>query len=323
MEEVKIEVFILFDKEDRDLFLELKKHLASLEMEGLIVIRDEDQIAAGTDRRQAIDRQLQKASFILLLVSAHFMASGDSYALAKQSLATHKERVVPVLLHAVDWEYSVFGQLVPLPTNKEPISSWTNRHAAFLDVVKGIRGLIEKYKPSMAQKVEPVDTSLVTITTPDGRPYRTEVPANTPVTELLHDILGQWLPLTLGTTGSQRFSLRPISFGRKSTLHTASLAAKTNLELVAEALSPNEPIKLRIEDDKGIVYTASVPLNTPIGELVDDFLGTESHTEEVVVRWMLSATRAKQLRLEASLYYQGVCDDALLRVFRVATVAEE
>jgi hypothetical protein len=58
----KIEVFILFDKEDRDLFLELKKHLASLEMEGLIVIRDEEQIVAGADRRQAIDQQIQEAS---------------------------------------------------------------------------------------------------------------------------------------------------------------------------------------------------------------------------------------------------------------------
>ena len=152
--EDKIEVFILFDKEDRDLFLELKQHLTPLVMQGLITIWDEDQIIGGTERGQTIDRHLQSATVILLLVSAHFMASNESYALAKQALAKHappEGYVVPVLLHEVDWEYSDFGLLKPLPTNRNPIGSWINRHAAYLDVVKGIREIIAAYKQAPTQ----------------------------------------------------------------------------------------------------------------------------------------------------------------------------
>jgi TIR domain len=325
MEGVKIEVFILFDKEDRDLFLELKKHLASLEKEGLIVIRDEEQIVGGTNWRQAMDHYLQNAPFVLLLISSHFMAS-ESYTLAKQAFArrTHpKESVVPVLLHAVDWEHSDFGSRKPLPANREPISSWPNRHAAFFDVVRGVRDVIKKRRQSIPQKVELVSTSLVTVTTPDSKQYTTEMPGDVPVGQLLRHILSQWLPLTLGTIGSRQFSLRPISLDREGTLHEASLVFATKLELVSEALAPSELINVRLEDNEGKGYTKSVLLNTVVGQLADGFLGTTSGTGEAVVEWMLSTTSVKQLRLEASLYYQGVCDDALLRMYRLATAAEE
>ena len=157
--EDKIEVFILFDKEDRDLFLEFKKHLAPLAMQGLISIWDEDQIIGGIDRRQAINSHLQSAPFILLLLSARFMASHETYDLAKKAMKLHVPPhgyVIPVLLHEVDWEYSDFGQLVPLPASRKPIGSSTNRHAAFVDVVKGLRAILEVYKQSRALPSMPV-----------------------------------------------------------------------------------------------------------------------------------------------------------------------
>ena len=80
---------------------------------------------------------------------------------------------------------------------------------------------------------------------------------------------------------------------------------------------------MRLEDNEGNGYTINVLLNTVVSQLVHDFLGATSGTGEAVVEWMLSTTRVKQLRLEASLYYQGVCDDALLRIYRLATPAEE
>ena len=161
--EVKMEVLILFDKEDRDLFLDLKKHLTPLEREGLITLWDEDQIIGGTDRREAINRHFQSASLVLVLVSADFMAS-ESYTLAKQALTKHTPPtgyVVPILLHEVDWEYSDFGRLTPLPSNGKPIGSWTNRPAAYVDVVKGIRKIIAAYKQSQTQ--HPLSQSLSSI----------------------------------------------------------------------------------------------------------------------------------------------------------------
>src|SRR2546421_4217708 len=103
--EDKIEVFIASDKEDVALLRELKKHLRSLETQGLITIWDVTQIVGGTDWKQAINNQLKIASLILLLVSADFIASREAYNLAEQAVAKNappKVYVVPVLLHEVD-----------------------------------------------------------------------------------------------------------------------------------------------------------------------------------------------------------------------------
>jgi nucleoside phosphorylase len=149
--EDKLEVFIVFDKEDVTLLRELKNHLKPLETQGIITVWDATQIVGGTDWKQAISNHLKTASIILLLVSANFMASPEAYNLAKQAVAKNarpKVYVVPVLLHAVDWEYSYLGTLAPLPMDRKPISSWSNRNAAYLDIVKGIRGIVAELKAS-------------------------------------------------------------------------------------------------------------------------------------------------------------------------------
>jgi hypothetical protein len=151
--ETKIKTLILFHKEDRHLFQELKQHLVPLERDGLITLWDEDRVLAGTDRKEVIDLQLKNASLILLLLSAGFMAS-ESYDLAIQALAKHtppKGYVIPILLHPVDWQHSVFARLSPLPANGVPISIWSSRPAAYLDVVKGIREIIAAYKQQQTQ----------------------------------------------------------------------------------------------------------------------------------------------------------------------------
>jgi TIR domain len=141
----QIEVFIAFDKEDGALLKELEKHLKSLEMEGLITVWNASKIIGGMDWQQEIEKHLELASIVLLLVSANFMASDEAFGLAKQALERSKRqdvRVIPVLLQEVDWTYSIFGGLAPLPANGKPVASWKDRNAAFLDVVKGIRQIV-------------------------------------------------------------------------------------------------------------------------------------------------------------------------------------
>ena len=150
---VKTEVLVLFDPKDRVFLQELKHHLFPLEREGLITVWDEDQIVGGTNRRQEINHHLQSAPMVLWLVSANFMAS-ESYDLAIQALAKHippEGYIIPVLLHEVDWEHSDFGQLAPLPANGMPISSWSNRNAAYVNVVKGIREILAAHNQSQTQ----------------------------------------------------------------------------------------------------------------------------------------------------------------------------
>src|SRR5947208_374374 len=135
----KIEVFIAFDAEDIDLLRELENHLRPLEREGLITVWHERKMIGGMDRAREINKHFNAAGVILLLVSADFLASDTLFKLAEQAVEKNKQQqtpVIPVLLHDVDWEYSVLGKLVPLPSDGRSITSWTKRNAAYLDVVR-------------------------------------------------------------------------------------------------------------------------------------------------------------------------------------------
>lgn len=141
----KIDVCILFDREDLAFLKDLRKHLRILETEGLAAIWDTSEIPPGWDWRQVIQSHLETASVILLLVSANFMGSDEGYKLAMRAFdrnAPPDVHVVPVLLSDYGWQYSKLGSLNPLPTNKKPISRWPHRSTAYEDIVQGLREII-------------------------------------------------------------------------------------------------------------------------------------------------------------------------------------
>jgi nucleoside phosphorylase len=162
--EDRVEVFIAFDKEDGIFLRELKKHLKPLEMQGLIIVWDVSKIIGGTDRKQAIDEHLKTASIILLLVSANFIAAPEANTLTKQAIAKKaysRVYIVPVLLSEVAWEYSDFGEFAPLPSNKKPIASWSNRNEAYVNVVEGIREIVFALRAPLL--LDQLNSSAVTI----------------------------------------------------------------------------------------------------------------------------------------------------------------
>src|SRR5262249_47979572 len=104
-------------------------------------------ISPGSNRTQAISVHLERASVILLLVSADFLASDYCYGVEMQrALDRHQNKaacVIPILLRPVDYKDAPFAQLQALPTNTKPITSWSNQDEAFADVVSGLRQAIE------------------------------------------------------------------------------------------------------------------------------------------------------------------------------------
>jgi hypothetical protein len=69
-----IEVFYSYAHEDEALRAELEKHLSLLRWQGVISGWHDRHIVPGTDWTQAIDKHLESAAVILLLVSADFLA---------------------------------------------------------------------------------------------------------------------------------------------------------------------------------------------------------------------------------------------------------
>jgi tetratricopeptide (TPR) repeat protein len=142
-----VEVFYSYAHKDETFRSKLETHLSLLQRQGLIIAWYDRHILPGTDWSQAIDEHLERASVILLLISADFLASdycsGLEMQRALQRHQANEARVIPILLRPVDWNNAPFAHLQALPTDAKPITTWRNRDAAFTDVAAGIRRVIE------------------------------------------------------------------------------------------------------------------------------------------------------------------------------------
>jgi hypothetical protein len=142
-----VEVFYSYAHKDETFRNKLETHLSLLQRQGLITAWHDRHIIPGTDWAQAIDEHLERASVILLLISADFLASDYCYGIElRRALERHQAneaRVIPILLRPVDWKDASFAHLQALPTDAKPISTWRNRDAAYTDVAAGIRRVIE------------------------------------------------------------------------------------------------------------------------------------------------------------------------------------
>jgi hypothetical protein len=142
-----IDIFFSYAHEDETLRNELAKQLKLMKRQRLINEWYDRDIKAGTEWKQEIDEHLNTAQIILLLVSPDFIISDYCYdnemMRAMQRHEAREARVIPVILRPCDWSSAPFGKLQALPKDAKPITMWSNRDDAFLDVARGIRKVVE------------------------------------------------------------------------------------------------------------------------------------------------------------------------------------
>ncbi|MBM0745652.1 toll/interleukin-1 receptor domain-containing protein (plasmid) [Phormidium sp. CLA17] len=145
-----IEVFISYSHRDDDLRQELDIHLANLKRQKKIEAWHDRAIEAGEEWEAQIKGNLESARIILLLISPPFMASDYCYDIEMQrSIERHNAgtaRVIPIILRPCDWRGSPFSKLQILPKDAKPVTQWSDRDAAFLDVVEGLRQVLNSVK---------------------------------------------------------------------------------------------------------------------------------------------------------------------------------
>jgi TIR domain len=141
----EIKLFYCYARKDKPLRDELEIHLSWLKRQ--LTNWHDHEILPGEEWEQAIDKDLNTAHPILLLISPDFMAS--DYCFSKEmrrALERHKEgtcRVIPIILRPTYWEDAPFSSIQLLPTNAKPITSWPNPDEAFQDVVTEISRTIK------------------------------------------------------------------------------------------------------------------------------------------------------------------------------------
>jgi TIR domain len=142
-----IKLFCSYSHRDEPLRDELAKHLKPIERQGLVRSWHDREIGAGDLWKDAIDRNLQEADIILLLISADFLASDYCFDIEmKNALERHAAGaalVIPVILRPVDWRATPFGKLQALPKDGKPVTTFENLDSALEQVAQGIRKAIE------------------------------------------------------------------------------------------------------------------------------------------------------------------------------------
>jgi hypothetical protein len=108
------------------------------------------QIGAGKAWKNEIDKHLNSADIILLLVSPDFLASGYIRDVeVETALRRHNDssaRVIPIILRPSDWKHTSLAILQALPTDGRSVVEWTTRDRAFADIVAGIRKLVNELR---------------------------------------------------------------------------------------------------------------------------------------------------------------------------------
>ncbi|HEX8184940.1 MAG TPA: M4 family metallopeptidase [Blastocatellia bacterium] len=149
-------IFYSYSHKDESLRDRLAEHLAILERQGLVQVWHDRDIDAGEAWREAIDKNLDEADIILLLISASFIKSDFCWSIEmKRAIEKHesgKARVIPIIVRPVEWKAAPFGHLQVLPKDGKPVTVWANRDMAWTDVVRGIQKAVEQLALSVPAK---------------------------------------------------------------------------------------------------------------------------------------------------------------------------
>ncbi|MBA2285651.1 MAG: toll/interleukin-1 receptor domain-containing protein [Ktedonobacteraceae bacterium] len=142
-------VLLCYAREDEGMAGKLKKHLSGLEHNGRIALWDYGNISPGSEWKQEIDKHLDEAQIILLLISASFLGSHYCYSEQMQRAIERHERrearVIPVILRPVLWEVPPLDKLQPLPDRQKPIIRWSPRDEGYRKVAVGLDTVVSQW----------------------------------------------------------------------------------------------------------------------------------------------------------------------------------
>ena len=149
-----IRIYITYAHKDKTAKDKLVTRLNALMREGLIFIRDDNEITPGDKWRDAIFTNLAESHLLVHLVSASSLASKSSNRELAKALDA-KIKIIPIILESCDWLYHPLSNYQALPEHGKPINEWVPESKGWRNVAEGIRHVAEEIlvlKSSIAQK---------------------------------------------------------------------------------------------------------------------------------------------------------------------------
>ncbi len=155
---MSVKLFISYSHTDEDYKNELLEHLSPLKREGLIDSWHDREIKAGQEWNNEIDLNLKDSDIILFLISSSFINSDYCHDKeVKSATELHisgKAQLVPIFIRACKWQKLSFSKFQGFPTDARPISSWTDKDEAWLNVVDNIEVIAREISEKKSLKNE-------------------------------------------------------------------------------------------------------------------------------------------------------------------------
>jgi len=149
-QEKAIRLFYSYSHKDESFRNELETHLKLLQRQGLIQLWTDRKVEFGENWENEVNKELEHADIILLLVSADYIASDYCYGVEMaHALALHNKGqavVIPIILRSVNLSNLPFSGIQMLPGDGKAVTSWSDRDSAWRNVSEGIERVIEKFR---------------------------------------------------------------------------------------------------------------------------------------------------------------------------------
>ena len=150
MDNKPVNIFISYAHKDEKFKEELIEHLAPLQRQELIETWNDREITPGEVWDEQIKAAIENAEIILLLISPSFMASNYINDIEIRKALDRNRRgeakLVPIIIRPTDFYDFEISKFQALPTDALPISKWTDRDEAWLDVITKLKSLIYSVK---------------------------------------------------------------------------------------------------------------------------------------------------------------------------------
>ncbi|MDR5901785.1 toll/interleukin-1 receptor domain-containing protein [Halomonas icarae] len=141
-------VFFSYSHRDESFRDALEAQLSILKKRGVITAWHDRAIDAGEEIDRAIDENIHNSDVILLLISPDFIASDYCYdiemTVAMERHGKGESTVIPVIIRPCDWKDAPFSKLMAVPTDGKPVTLWSDRDSAFLDITNSIKRVVQK-----------------------------------------------------------------------------------------------------------------------------------------------------------------------------------
>ncbi len=144
----KVKIFISYAHKDEIYKDGLIEHLAGLSRNGLIDQWNDREIKPGHRWDDAIKKNLDTSDIVLFLISSSFIASDYIHDIEIQkAIKRHNEGriiIIPIILRPCDFTSLPIDKFQALPKNAYPISKWDDQDEAFLNVIEGLKVVIDE-----------------------------------------------------------------------------------------------------------------------------------------------------------------------------------